>query len=363
MNNPAQSIKQMANIPQLRSRNQLFDFYKGVAIILVVTGHTFQYIIYPNNFDESLGFRLIYSFHMPLFVFISGMISSYWILEFKLLADLKNNLHLAIQRFTKSCIRLILPFISWTIFKYFYYHMDVGILNYLYLTFQQPDESLWFLPCIFMCILFWVFAQILIASLIRIQALRRLFQRYLTSPSRQMAYQFIFILLIWLIVKNHLPHAMGDLLKNFFIYFFLGVVTSQSPMLQNGKWKRIIPYAAFILLAPLWHRNTVNHLPTSIHNLLSQSITKFYPLVIALSGSFAALDMSKILYEANLPLINKMVEYCGKISLGIYAIHFYILHIGISIISPLFISIAASTVILKIPVLRTLLLGEMMRSK
>lgn len=53
-------------------RNQQLDIVKGFAIVLVVLGHAIQYTY--RDFDNLFVFRLIYSFHMPLFMFVSGML-------------------------------------------------------------------------------------------------------------------------------------------------------------------------------------------------------------------------------------------------------------------------------------------------
>jgi len=56
-------------------KNRLYylDTMKGILIILVVLGHAIQSTIpdYQHNFL----FRLIYSFHMPLFFLISGYLT------------------------------------------------------------------------------------------------------------------------------------------------------------------------------------------------------------------------------------------------------------------------------------------------
>lgn len=55
-------------------RDLSFDFIKGVLIILVVLGHVIQGLYGIDNPDvwENLLFTIIYTFHMPLFIFISG---------------------------------------------------------------------------------------------------------------------------------------------------------------------------------------------------------------------------------------------------------------------------------------------------
>lgn len=48
-----------------------FDILKAIAIFFVIVGHTIQYLG-PTDGMDSLIFGIIYSFHMPLFVAISG---------------------------------------------------------------------------------------------------------------------------------------------------------------------------------------------------------------------------------------------------------------------------------------------------
>lgn len=57
-----------------RTRIELFDNIKGALIILVVIGH-FMHPIHNDNPAISAGFDIIYLFHMPLFVFMSGLFS------------------------------------------------------------------------------------------------------------------------------------------------------------------------------------------------------------------------------------------------------------------------------------------------
>lgn len=52
-------------------RNQILDILKAVAIFLVVVGHV-TVSLYPENYNEELIFKVCYSFHMPLFIFIGG---------------------------------------------------------------------------------------------------------------------------------------------------------------------------------------------------------------------------------------------------------------------------------------------------
>lgn len=58
----------------MKERIQYIDAMRGFAILLVVIGHLIQY-----NFEDAFHndiFNIIYSFHMPLFFFISGCVST-----------------------------------------------------------------------------------------------------------------------------------------------------------------------------------------------------------------------------------------------------------------------------------------------
>ena len=59
----------------MTNKNPTIDIAKGIAIILVVYGHVIEHSMTPlffQNFFQNPVFKLIYTFHMPLFVFISG---------------------------------------------------------------------------------------------------------------------------------------------------------------------------------------------------------------------------------------------------------------------------------------------------
>lgn len=58
-----------------KERDVSFDFMKGILIVLVVLGHAISLMYGPDNPDlwYQPCFNVIYTFHMPLFIFVSGM--------------------------------------------------------------------------------------------------------------------------------------------------------------------------------------------------------------------------------------------------------------------------------------------------
>jgi len=85
-------------------RSRMIEVVKGFAIILVVMGHVIQCSLQPGGHDffEQPLFRIIYMFHMPLFVFISGYLMA---------ASLRRRS--AVEVFLNKYRSLLVPFIVW----------------------------------------------------------------------------------------------------------------------------------------------------------------------------------------------------------------------------------------------------------
>jgi len=113
-------------------RNNVFDNTKLFMIFLVVFGHFIEPVISKSEGIKAI-FMSIYSFHMPVFIILSGMLSK---------VDLSEN------RIVKNITSLIVPFLIFTVL---YEILNVitgkGISHYT-LTWQ-PYWILWFLFSMF----------------------------------------------------------------------------------------------------------------------------------------------------------------------------------------------------------------------
>lgn len=133
-------------------RNYKVDYIKGVGMLLVIIGHM--------SICNDL-YNWIYSFHMPLFTFISAL----YIKEYS-----KTEL-------IKKAKRLLLPFVSFSLLSWFCYTLLTIIFYPEYLSEQlkkilyilaftgqnacqiwnNGNVTLWFLPFLFCCILsYWI---------------------------------------------------------------------------------------------------------------------------------------------------------------------------------------------------------------
>lgn len=118
----------------LSGRIPYIDALRGFAILLVIAGHVIQ-TLYGT---DGLVFRCIYSFHMPLFMFLSGFVS-YKATTWKSVG--------------KRFLQLIVPFFCYNVIAFFV-DGSAGISLREFAVFNlriilRPDLGLWFLWVLF----------------------------------------------------------------------------------------------------------------------------------------------------------------------------------------------------------------------
>jgi fucose 4-O-acetylase-like acetyltransferase len=322
----------------LRENN--LDFLKGIAIILVVVGHTIQYRTNINDFDSVFLFRFIYSFHMPFFLFLSGAVASYWASFFINEADLKIKIKFYFVRLRKSFVRLIIPFISWTIIKYYMHAIGIGLFFYIVDSFKHPQISLWFLIAIFECIFIYLTVCIFLSFLDKNNSI------YIAINSMNKIEYSILFLFLFLFIFKFFPY--------YFFYFIFGVTSYR--YLNNFKsiYLKVIPLLCFIVLVPSWYRLEINN----YKNIATGNIFGgFFPYVVAIAGLLSVLFIAEFVKKIIPKLVIKGIENIGKMSLGIYAIHIYFLEWWPIVIAPLSISFILTMIGVHVSVIKTFLFG------
>jgi fucose 4-O-acetylase-like acetyltransferase len=126
-------------------RQYSWDILKFFAIYLVVWGHCIQQMRVPNV-EEDMVYRMIYSFHMPLFMMISGYFSV-------------SSMGMPIRAFfMKKFCHLIYPIIIWGFLLWlyfeipssFHYHAKEFTLKGMLIDFYWMADF-WFLKSCFIC--------------------------------------------------------------------------------------------------------------------------------------------------------------------------------------------------------------------
>ncbi len=185
-------------------RDARFDTLKGVLILTVVFGHFFTHDDSHGIISESLA-NFIYSFHMPLFVFVSGYFT--------------NN-----QRVLRSGVRILETYIIYQLVKGIAYNYSP-----LWLLIM-PAPMLWYL----VALILW---RLLYAGLEKIGA--------------KITWHFILILICLSVAAGFVPwigreYALSRIIV-FAPYFFLGVLVQKKQIIDVIKEKVNLKLALGVL--------------------------------------------------------------------------------------------------------------------
>ena len=126
-----------------KNRNITIDVLRGELALLVLLGHAVQRS-FPYTYESMYLFKIIYTFHMPFFILLSGYTSIY-----------SDNFNLKNKIF-----RLIYPTYLWTLMIYWMKDLKfTGLtpsvtfpdtfIKYIKLILVRPDYVIWFLYVIF----------------------------------------------------------------------------------------------------------------------------------------------------------------------------------------------------------------------
>jgi fucose 4-O-acetylase-like acetyltransferase len=335
-----------------RERDIFLDCLKGVAIILVVLGHTFQYR-FTEDFDNFFPFRLVYSFHMPMFMFVSGMVAALSFQKLSASAPIAT-LRATQASMAKRAVRLLLPFFVWALIFFLYPgRPDETVWSWLTKVYLAPDNALWFLPALFDCHIALA-AGILFLSI----------SNWAIGGSGNQLVRFALVVVGLIIGSQVLQLLHGwvgmSLASVFFPYFSLGVLYQL--FLPGGLPVplRVLGWAVFAISMPFWYRMTapsfLADMPASLLHVFP--INRLYRIVVALAGTSMTLDIAQMLAARGHRFLKEPVAYCGKRSLDIYALHGYALGYQPLVVAPIALSLAMALILHRISVISILLFGE-----
>mgnify|MGYP000174688508 FL=1 len=181
------------------------DALKGILIMLVILGHVIQSSI--SDYQHNVLFRLIYSFHMPLFFLISGYLTYKGKYDGKLVS--------------KRFVQCIIPFISWAFLLPI---LETGIWNLSRTAniLLYPDNGLWFL--------YNLFFYCVMVSLSERWASVKLKQEYVLL----IIVAFSYVLMAILHIKLNATQICW-----YFPFFAMGYYMRKYPSLWHKRWLAI----------------------------------------------------------------------------------------------------------------------------
>lgn len=307
-------------------RDPYLDIMKGLAILLVVVGHAIQSL---PNYQDGLVFRTIYSFHIPLFMFLSGAVASY------------SSSPMDRKFVWKKFLLLVVPFAAWAVVSSIIrswpgFHLHVFWENLTRIA-VYPDWGLWFL---------WV----LFLNFCCLAASKKLFPK-----AGYMSY-----VIVWLLTMALPTNKYGiGLVKWHFPFFAAGYLIFKNrdrlAFLKTPLF--FVSLVSFPLLIATWHwlylPDFLTALPPHLANhhlaalevgdLATIHIYRIITLGYSYTVAFAGIALSCLLLSKLRSVrLNSLLNFLGLYTMEIYVLFWYFLGIGFG---PYWLNIAMRTVV------------------
>lgn len=280
-------------------RNNFIDVAKGLAIFLMLWGHCIQYCVGGSNvyyFDNAV-FKTIYSFHMPLFMLISGYLFSF--------SFAKRNLKELLARRVQS---LVQPIIFCSLFNYLFttviFQAIRGDFSVLFNgKWLENLSSLWFLWSV-------LAASIIVAVVCKICK---------NLPSQ------ILLLVLLLPTVAIFPNAKENLAvyPYFVLGFFYGKFKENLPSFVH-KLKYLSLPAFPILLYFFEKKHYMPALVPTNGESLGETLGCYgYSLLTGIMGSVFVLTVLEFVYRSVIRKSSKYTPFKGLSRLGGKSIQIY----------------------------------------
>ena len=269
-------------------RDNWVDYAKAIGIILVVYGHVARGLYNAGiPMDENVYLLIdtfIYSFHMPLFFFLSGL---YFVKSL--------NSRTTKQFFFNKIDTIVYPYILWSIIQgtveaFLASHTN-GNVTYteVFSLLWQPRAQFWFL---------YALALVFLFSL--------LLHRYFNLTKINI---LLLIGVTLYLIKGYLPFNLyANYICSYFIYFSIGMYFQQ----YNSK----ITLSNLTLFFVMFLFITFQYI-TLFHLVDAYNILNSIKLITTILSISAVVITSKILAKTNLQFLADI----GKASMGIYLLH------------------------------------------
>lgn len=291
------------------SRIYFIDFVRGIVIILVVFGHNLQYgsgsEFYKNElYFQNVIFKIIYSFHMPIFALLSGYLFFF---------SMKKDIKIVLKRRVSS---LIFPIFIWKTIETFARLLlgRIKINNFLQIYINDIIYDLWFLWAIFWCSI----AVIVIERLIK---------------GKFSVYLFLLVLTFFVptIFGAHMYIYMYPYFAAGFLFNKINGTEKYKKYVKRDLFAVSSAAVIFSLLILFYNYNSyiyTSHISIlEADNAIRQFGIDIYRYIIGFVGSIAVIILCKMIYNKYHNSDNKvikLVEKFGQNSMGIYILNTYV---------------------------------------
>lgn len=183
----------------MKERYNELDLMKGIGILLVYLGHSFNLYGLQGNKLFLYLYRTTYSFHMPLFFFISGLLSN---------TDKKIDL----KKFYRGKLkRLLIPYLFINLVDFFPRILFPKLVNQKFegisYIFLYGTKIFWFVYTLF--IIFMIFPFL---------------DKYILKKDKYYLFGLLLIMLNYLKIFENIEIFSINSVVNYLIYFYIGYI-------------------------------------------------------------------------------------------------------------------------------------------
>lgn len=288
--------------PNAAKRNQFVDIMRGIAMLLVVLGHTMTGCTVGSQ--ETFLFNIVWSLQMPLFILISGYITKYS----RLICD-KKDLWQYIKRRT---IAYMLP---WTVWSFLIRGILFGQKNFLNIKdlLWSMDSGYWFLATI------WTISMVFgIASFVAERVSKG------NMPKKQivllLCYLAGMVLLAGIGVLLGLSFFAIKLTLYYMPFYYAGFLYGQfdGKVMASQIGKKMVDgiiALCFVIWLYVILRYSLYELTDSVFSIILRAVT-------SLAGCIAVCGLCKGIFSDK---IGGGLAWVGKHSLEVYLTHYLLL--------------------------------------
>ena len=265
----------------MKERIEYIDQLKGLAIILVVMGHVAEKSM---NITGTPFYEFYTSFHMPLFMFLSGNFA------FKSFKDW--NISEAINFLKRKALRILLPFIVIGGAYSLLYYNDITDVYW------GTSPGYWFLPALFYCMIYGLTIYSIINNI-----------QWLKNSHWSLGIHLIsYVILTLIYYKGNLeniPYLLHAI--KMYPYFLIGTFFTKHTTLKNkvAYSNNLFTIAIIGYICALIYKDII-------------------PIKLNYTGFFAIIILINLFINCN-QYIPKKLSFIGKYSLEIYVFHYFFL--------------------------------------
>lgn len=289
-----------------KKREKIIDLLKGIAIFLVVYSHAIQYFsgeeyLIKKCFFDNMVFKVIYSFHMPLFMLISGYLFFNY-----------NDKKIDIKKQLKT---LIIPIFSWQfLYSLIYFINKEKNISYFKFLSSSIIYGLWFLWAIFYISCFIIFLE------------------YFVKNKKLKILIHILNFFILMLIPDYFGSSLYKFMYPFFIIGYYNKNLEKLKTIQNNtKQYKVIQLVMLLIYLILLVKYESNfYIYTSGYYIFNKEIFYFnqiyiniYRFIIGLIGSLLIIFFVNLFNSVKNKNNLKLLEILGKNSLGIYILTGY----------------------------------------